>query len=400
MEFSFYPSRKEMLSIVPKGSVGLHLGVLQCRFSDMILSEVSPRKMYILSDFPPFGHATQWEFLPGKTIPIDVPNMAEYYETVLVPKYADNTAVELIKGDILQSFSNVADHSLDWVYIDHTHDTGWKFDVLKMAMRKVKSNGIIMGHDLQDPVVDTDVRHLKYAFGLQEVSSTYKDLFGSFALLNSREKPKIKILQNLQSNKKYPHLSRVINEKYCQRHGYAYVCEYDMPNNPERMIHWEKVPLMLRHLQDCDYLLFLDDDAYFHSHDIPLDELTCRLRAHHLICTSADIADESQRYNPDLSNSGVVLLKNHPKTKEILEFWDNTSNTHPHLRWQWPPEQTALWHVYSTFPEFCRLFRDYHLMNGRWGLYIRHLLGTLEHQRYAEMRSICLRHGWNTEDVK
>jgi len=185
-------------------------------------------------------------------------------------------------------------------------------------------------------------------------------------------KPRIKIMQYMYGNLPYFPLSEWINRRYCERHGYDYVLRHDEPR-PDRHICWHKVPLTLDELRDCDYLLFLDADAIFYSHELTLEEELIPELQSKSILMAQDCARESLRWNPGLPNSGVILVKNEERAREILAEWDSVSEMDEETRWKWPPEQLAFWrHVLPKYKDDLRIVPDYYIVQGHLGQFIRH----------------------------
>jgi hypothetical protein len=80
--------------------------------------------------------------------------------------------------------------------------------------------------------------------------------------------PAIKIVQYHwgKQNRSYL-LNKKINETYCRRHGYGYVVKTFIPRD-DRVYRWSKIPAMREELHDCDFLLYLDADAFFYSREL------------------------------------------------------------------------------------------------------------------------------------
>jgi len=185
-------------------------------------------------------------------------------------------------------------------------------------------------------------------------------------------KPKIKIIQYMHGELEYFSWSEKINCRYCERHGYDYVVRRDEPRS-DRHICWHKVPIILDELHDCDYLLFLDADAVFYSHELTLEnELFPELQSKSILMAQ-DCSSESLRWCPGLPNSGVILMKNEERVKQILTEWNSISETDEETRWSWPPEQLALWrHIVPKYNDDVRIVVDYYLVQGHFGQFIRH----------------------------
>ena len=174
--------------------------------------------------------------------------------------------------------------------------------------------------------------------------------------------------------------SEWINRRYCERHGYVYVLRSDEPRR-DRHICWHKIPIIMDELRDCDYLLFLDADAVFYSHELTIEnELIPELQGKPVLMAQ-DCASESLRWNTGMPNTGVILMKNEEHVRAMLSAWNAISETDESTRWNWPPEQLALWrYIFPTFKDAIQVVNDYYIVQGRSGQYIRH------HCRYSNAR--------------
>ena len=201
-------------------------------------------------------------------------------------------------------------------------------------------------------------------------------------------KPNIKILQYMHGALEYFPWSEWINRRYCEQHGYDYVIRREEPRR-DRHICWHKVPLILDELRHCEYLLFLDADAVFYSHELTLEnELLPELQGKSILMAQ-DCGSESVRWNPGLPNSGVILVKNEQRMRELFAEWDRVSEIDEDTRWNWPPEQLALWrHILPKFKDDLRIVMDYYIVQGRLGQFIRHFCLTPDEQRVNAMKTI------------
>ena len=201
-------------------------------------------------------------------------------------------------------------------------------------------------------------------------------------------KPRIKILQYMHGAFEYFLWSEWINRRYSERHGYDYVIRRDEPRS-DRHICWHKVPLILDDLRDCDYLLFVDADAVFYSHELTLEnELIPNLRNKSILVTQ-DCGQELQRWNPELPSTGVILMKNEERVREFFTEWNQISEIDEDTRWIWPPEQLALRrHVFPKFKDDVHVLLDYYIFQGRFGQFIRHFYLSSDEKRTNAMKAI------------
>jgi hypothetical protein len=105
---------------------------------------------------------------------------------------------------------------------------------------------------------------------------------------------------------KYFEESRKINSAYCLAHGYDYVVDTS-PSQPHRKANWEKLSAIIKRLPEYDYLLYMDADAVFYSHDLTIEDELIPLFGGEDIAMAGDCRDELQRYNPNKPNSGVEI---------------------------------------------------------------------------------------------
>ena len=201
-------------------------------------------------------------------------------------------------------------------------------------------------------------------------------------------KPRIKILQYMHGTQEHFLWSEWINRRYCERHGYDYVVRHDEPRR-DRHICWHKVPLLLEELHNCDYLLFVDGDAVFYSHELTIENELLPKLGDKLVLMSADCGCESDRWNPDLPCDGVMLLKNDPRAQTFLMDWNHASDEDEETRWNWPPTQLALWHhVLPKYRDVVTVVVNYYCVHGRWGQFIRHFYLSSDKDRVDSMRTI------------
>jgi len=200
----------------------------------------------------------------------------------------------------------------------------------------------------------------------------------------SSVRPVIKVVQYHWGEENYSYeVNRKINEAYCRRHGYEHVVKTFVPRD-DRSPHWAKIPAMREELHDCDFLFFLDADAFFYSQELKIEDELLPLLENKQIMMSADYACEGIRNQPDKPNSGTILVRNTEKAAEMLRVWDESSERPgmEHHRFNWYYEQDAcfqtIWQEYATE---VKLLKDYYLMNGYCGIFIRHLMAKSDEER-------------------
>lgn len=137
---SILKSRLDLLKILPEKTIGVEIGVFKGDFSTQILETVYP-ELLILVD-PWRGELHSGDENGENIVYIDG---EECYGHV-VQKFGENKEVKILrdKSTILEEYP---DNFFDWGYIDGDHSfMGVTYD-LKLLRKKVKSGGLIMGHD-------------------------------------------------------------------------------------------------------------------------------------------------------------------------------------------------------------------------------------------------------------
>ena len=134
---SFIPQNREELGklfeLHKKTGLGAEIGVQTGYFSDKIA-----------------------QFYTGKLLCIDLwGDESVYFEAQKL--LADKSKFDLLRGDSLTMARFVADESLDFVYIDANHHYKECFDDIMMWYHKVRSGGIISGHDYCNSDADFEV---------------------------------------------------------------------------------------------------------------------------------------------------------------------------------------------------------------------------------------------------
>ena len=197
---------------------------------------------------------------------------------------------------------------------------------------------------------------------------------------------KIKVVQYMwgDHNLSYP-LDRKINEVYCMRHGYEHVVYVHHPRN-ERFCRWEKIPVIQRELGNCDFLLFLDADAFFYSQELTIEEELLPLLGNKDIMMAVDNASEKWRHHADTPNTGVILIRNSTIAFAMLDIWDQSSK-HPdfeNFRFKEHHKHDACFYdFWQEYRDNVKLVKDYYLLNGLHGIYIRHLMASSDDRRLS-----------------
>jgi len=153
---------------------------------------------------------------------------------------------------------------------------------------------------------------------------------------------------------------------------------------------------MREELHDCDFLFFLDADAFFYSHELKIeDELIPFLGSKHVMI-SADYVCERYRPHPHKPNTGVILLRNTKKSAEFLRVWDATSERPGLEEFRFKPlheQETCYRTVWQEYGDDVTLLKEYYLMNSHYGVFIRHLMGMTEEERLRRLKKFLKAYG-------
>jgi Methyltransferase domain len=142
-------SRRNLLRLLPKSSVGAELGVFKGAFSAEILRRVVPKELHLVDMwweafgefYPDWGRYTDFGRLRTR---------AAYKHAVRVATEANyGNAAKLVfhVGDDLAYLRTFPDGYFDWVYIDTSHEYAHTAAELALAAIKVRAGGLICGDD-------------------------------------------------------------------------------------------------------------------------------------------------------------------------------------------------------------------------------------------------------------
>jgi hypothetical protein len=169
-------NRSELLQELPKNSVGAEIGVFCGDYSREILATVQPETLHLVDLFE------------GKVTSGDKDG-----------RHMRTVDMAVIRGELDQIGENVQTHaadsvewlqaqpfaSLDWVYLDTTHEYERTLAELRAARLAVKPGGLICGHDLSRAFPGVFRAVAEFADETQAPLEIYDgDLLASFAFRN------------------------------------------------------------------------------------------------------------------------------------------------------------------------------------------------------------------------
>jgi galactosyl transferase GMA12/MNN10 family len=132
-------------------------------------------------------------------------------------------------------------------------------------------------------------------------------------------------------------------------HGYDYKF-VQAPEYTDRHQTWVKVPMIREALKTYDYVVFMDADAVFTHHHLPLEWLFnhWNITSETLIAMALDPSTEfnkDERGNVNL-NTGFIIAQASKRTTEVFNIWEDcvTEDRFANCskwRYEWSHEQAA-----------------------------------------------------------
>lgn len=125
------PDREKLLQYLPKNGMVAEIGVDRGDFSQSILAANQPEKLHLIDSW------------------IDPRHSDEALNCVKTrfASHIDSGNVQIHRGPSDEQLEHFPDHYFDFVYIDSDHSYRTTTKELDVCRRKVKSGGIIAGHD-------------------------------------------------------------------------------------------------------------------------------------------------------------------------------------------------------------------------------------------------------------
>ena len=119
--------------------------------------------------------------------------------------------------------------------------------------------------------------------------------------------------------REYAEINYKINKIYCDKHNFT-LTKSDTILCSNREPHWERIPLLLQHFANYDYLIWIDSDAFFYI-DSPSIENVINSHLDKLLIFSGDNDCNSEKKLTCQINSGFFIVKSCEKSKNILTRW-------------------------------------------------------------------------------
>ena len=134
-------------------------------------------------------------------------------------------------------------------------------------------------------------------------------------LNNTFDKLNIAMLMFYDDNsKKFADINFKINSLYCKKYNIKLICSNQKSNNNNRSLHWEKLHMLLKYINDYDYLIWIDSDAFFYYKNKNILELIYENLNSNFIFSN----DCGNNKN---INTGIFIVKNSVYSIEVLNKW-------------------------------------------------------------------------------
>jgi hypothetical protein len=122
---------------------------------------------------------------------------------------------------------------------------------------------------------------------------------------------------------------------YCARHGYTFISQWESLVQGNRTAHWNKVALILRHLAQYDWVVWMDADVLITNFAVKLEKFT-QNTTNDLLVSRSPISTDG-RIVPAL-NSGVLFVRNTPWAQSFFQtVWAAGSADSPGACKRWEP---------------------------------------------------------------
>lgn len=95
---------------------------------------------------------------------------------------------------------------------------------------------------------------------------------------------------------------------YCEKHGYDFIDDESI-HDKTRSIPWSKIPLLLKYLDDYDYLAWCDADMLIHNDLIKIEDFIEKYKNYDMFCGTDWI----------MPNTGFWIVKNTDFSKNFLK---------------------------------------------------------------------------------
>lgn len=164
--------RDFLFDYFPKGSIGCEVGVWRGDFSQELLDNVRPSKLYLIDPWKARNDYKRRWYSTDNVTQKQLDMLFQYVQH----RFKDYSSVVFLRDISSKAFTYILPHSLDWVYIDGDHSESEVYKDLVDSYEKLKVYGYITGDDYLwlEPITQTLSVKQAVARFLEE----YKSLVG------------------------------------------------------------------------------------------------------------------------------------------------------------------------------------------------------------------------------
>jgi galactosyl transferase GMA12/MNN10 family len=142
----------------------------------------------------------------------------------------------------------------------------------------------------------------------------------------------------------YGDINYKINKTYCDKHNIDIICCHER-RHPTRHPAWERIPLILKHINNYDYVIWIDADAHFYIDSENLVNLIRKYDSYDFIFSNDKL--ESIQEGMVGINTGIYIVKNTPYSTEFLLKWGYDDVLHMNNRVPYWWDQGVLIDIYQ-----------------------------------------------------
>jgi hypothetical protein len=118
--------------------------------------------------------------------------------------------------------------------------------------------------------------------------------------------------------KEYADIAYKINKHYCDKHGIDIIVSNEK-TYADRKPSYEKLPLVLKYIDQYDYLVWIDADAFFYGGSEDIRNIINTYADKEFIF-SQDYKNWLHCTIPNV-NLGIFIVKSSEYTKQFIKFW-------------------------------------------------------------------------------
>jgi len=141
-------TRMDLYQEIPKNSIGAEIGVARGLNAIYLNHIIKPSLLYLIDQWDENQPALDYSGQYNKH-KINLKNRAKiknyYKEVKKLFELHENVTVKRLRSDLW--LESIEDNTLDWIYIDTSHQYNQTKKELDLSVKKVKKNGLICGHD-------------------------------------------------------------------------------------------------------------------------------------------------------------------------------------------------------------------------------------------------------------